>query len=290
MAGVFSIPLSGWHARDVASNVHDDAVRALESGHILFFPNLAFRADELKDLFAAPHVSGGSKNVSFDALNGRVSGVETSQSEVVVTVMRRYMESARALLSELIPQYAQALVTGRTSFRPVEIERRETSWRKDDTRLHVDSFPATPVQGQRILRVFSNVDPQGSPRRWRTGGAFDRVATRYAPRIPAPLPGSSALLQALKITRSRRTLYDHYMLRLHDAMKADAEYQRDSSHEPFEFPAGSSWIVYTDQVPHAALKGRCAFEQTFYLPVQAMSDASKSPLRTLERVLGRALV
>ena len=50
------------------------------------------------------------------------------------------------------------------------------TWRKDDTRLHVDSFPATPSGGRRILRVFSNVNPDGgrarggsatTSRRWR---------------------------------------------------------------------------------------------------------------------------
>jgi hypothetical protein len=49
-------------------------------------------------------------------------------------------------------------------------------------------------------------------------------------------------------------------------------------------------MVYTDQVPHAAMGGRFAFEQTFYLPVAGMRDPAHSPLRVLERLMGRELV
>jgi hypothetical protein len=40
---------------------------------------------------------------------------------------------------------------------------------------------------------------------------------------------------------------------------------------------------------HAALSGHCALEQTFHLPVDAMADPAKAPLRVLERLTGRAL-
>ena len=41
---------------------------------------------------------------------------------------------------------------------------RRTSWRKDDTRLHVDAFPTRPMRGRRIMRLFSNVHPGELPR------------------------------------------------------------------------------------------------------------------------------
>jgi hypothetical protein len=37
------------------------------------------------------------------------------------------------------------------------------------------------------------------------------------------------------------------------------------------------------------MAGQFCFEQTFYLPVAAMQDASRSPLRVLERLTGRSL-
>jgi hypothetical protein len=73
------------------------------------------------------------------------------------------------------------------------------------------------------------------------------------------------------------------MLHLHDAMKRDVDYQREAAKTRLEFPAGSTWAVFTDQVPHAALAGQFVFEQTFYLPVGAMHNEQFAPLRILER-------
>jgi hypothetical protein len=79
------------------------------------------------------------------------------------------------------------------------------------------------------------------------------------------------------------------MLQLHDRMKADPEYQAGAEQIAYDFPPGSTWIVFTDQVSHAAMAGQHLLEQTFYLPVTAMLDQTKSPLRILERLTGRAL-
>ena len=79
------------------------------------------------------------------------------------------------------------------------------------------------------------------------------------------------------------------MLALHDAAKLDEGYQRAGPRREIVFPARSSWIVFTDSVVHAAITGRHALEQTFYLPVDAMVDPSRSPLRTLESLTGQRL-
>jgi len=42
-------------------------------------------------------------------------------------------------------------------------------------------------------------------------------------------------------------------------------------------------------VPHAALAGRNALEQTFYLPVGAQRHPELAPLSVLERLTGRRL-
>jgi len=108
--------------------------------------------------------------------------------------------------------------------------------------------------------------------------------------VSKPLPGSAWLMKSVGITKGVRTPYDHVMLNIHDTMKSRDDYQRDAVQNEFHFPPGSTWIVYTDQVSHAAMGGQHLFEQTFYLPVHAMADEAKSPLRVLERTLRRALV
>jgi hypothetical protein len=189
----------------------------------------------------------------------------------------------------ILPAYGEALA-GRTSFRPVEIRGRKTSTRKDDTKLHIDAFPSLPVGGKRILRVFSNVNPKQQDRIWRIGEDFESVARRFAGSITTPFWGSGWIMKKIGITRGFRTLYDNAMLSIHDAMKMDGQYQQDVLQNELRFPAGSTWVVYTDQVSHAAMAGQHAFEQTFYLPVSAMADESKASLRILERLTGKALV
>lgn len=203
--------------------------------------------------------------------------------------MSRFSDQAAALVDRLFPDYRGKLRRARASFRPAEIAGRQTSWRKDDTRLHVDAFPASPVQGRRILRVFTNVNPERRPRVWRVGGEFEEVARRFSSSLKFPLPGSGAILQLLRVTKSRRTFYDALMLQLHDRMKEDADFQANSPQTTFEFPAGSTWVTFTDQVSHAAMAGQYQLEQTFYLPVTAMLDEARSPLRILERLKGRRL-
>jgi hypothetical protein len=80
------------------------------------------------------------------------------------------------------------------------------------------------------------------------------------------------------------------MLQLHDRMKADADFQADPERTAYEFPPNSTWIVFTDQVPHAATQGQFLLEQTFYLPVRSMRDPSRAPLCVLERLISRPLV
>jgi hypothetical protein len=97
------------------------------------------------------------------------------------------------------------------------------------------------------------------------------------------------MLRLFHVTKSTRTGYDHFMLQLHDAMKMDGDYQRQAEQVVHNFPAGSTWVCYTDQVSHAALAGQHQFEQTFRLPVPKMYDAATSPLRVLEGMAGRTL-
>jgi hypothetical protein len=138
--------------------------------------------------------------------------------------------------------------------------------------------------------VFTNVNPSGEGRHWRLGASFENVARSFANRIPRHSAALATLLSTVGATKSYRTAYDHTMLKMHDIMKADDIYQQDAEQAEFSFPAGSTWMVSTDKVSHAAMGGQHVFEQTFYLPVRAMSDPSKSPLRILERLAGRSLI
>jgi 3-deoxy-D-manno-oct-2-ulosonic acid (Kdo) hydroxylase len=257
---------------------------------VLFAPALHFELLEREQQFLSPAcLDGKSKNISFRPATGAVNGASAAiDCEAITAMLRRYYEKSSALMDALCPEYRGKLSPGFTSFRPAEIAGRMTSWRKDDTRLHVDAFPSRPLEGLRIMRVFSNVNPE-APRMWRVGEPFEAVAKTFLPKIATQFPGSAFVLHALRVTKTRRTAYDHLMLGIHDGMKADENYQRDCPQVSLAIPPGATWACFTDSVSHAAMSGQFAFEQTFYLPVEAMLDPSRSPLRVLERLTGKRL-
>jgi len=232
-----------------------------------------------------------SKNISFRPNTGAIQGASGSVDDRrdLLAMIRRYCETATVLIKALCPVYSERITAGFASFRPAELAGRATSWRKDDSRLHVDAFPSRPLQGLRILRVFTNVNPT-APRDWRVGEQFEQIAETFLPKIRPQIPGSGWILHKVGATKSVRTKYDHLMLGIHDGMKGDDRYQSQCRQSPVSFPPGSTWTCFTDQVAHAAMAGQFALEQTFYLPVDAMQDPSRSPLRILECLTGRRLV
>lgn len=285
---LYTLKTSAWKG-PFSAEEQKSAITALEAGEIIYFPHLSFVFNPAQSVLLSPEIlDKGSKNISFHPPTGKLKGIRTAvdlpdlRSEATA-LMAQFFQQSQDLLNILIPQYQNACVVGRTSYRPVEVAGRKTSLLQDDTRLHVDAFPATPNQGQRILRIFANVNPMGQPRLWHLGEPFEKVVAQFLPKLRKPIWGSRKILECLKITKSYRSLYDHYMLMLHNAMKKSDAYQQQLQKFEMPFPAGSTWIVMTDCVSHAALSGQFLLEQTFYLPVSAMADPEKSPLRVLAR-------
>jgi hypothetical protein len=269
-----------------------DATAWLEQGDVLHLADLAFGVEPAEHVVFTPAILGSSKNASYDPASRRLGGTTATgpEAEILRRFIHRFSESSASLVARLLPAYRDRLTRGRASFRPAEIAGRQTTWRKDDTRLHVDAFPATPSGGRRILRVFSNVNPEGKPRAWRVGDDFEAVAARFASQLRVPFPGAGHLLALVRVTKSPRSAYDALMLQLHDCMKGDDAFQRDSPQSRVDLEAGSTWLAFTDQVSHAASSGQYQLEQTFLLPVDAMQNPQRSPLRVLERLKERQLV
>jgi hypothetical protein len=264
---------------------------ALESGSVVSLTGLDFPMSEAESRLLDPRILAKAKNVSYNPATDAIGGTSCTgaEAEVLHQLLARYSRAARELVAKLFPSYRDRMRVKRTSLRPAEIAGRKSSWRKDDTRLHVDAFPSQPTHGSRILRVFCNVNPAGKPRVWRVGEPFEEVARRFLPGIGRPFPGSARVKRLLGLTKSVQSEYDFVMLKLHDAMKADDAYQAGVGQEPVLFRPGTTWICYADSVSHAALSGQHQFEQTIEIPLDAMKDATKSPLRILERMRRRAL-
>lgn len=265
--------------------------QALEAGKVLYFPGLAFRLEPQEAPLLTPALlAEGVRNISLDA-QGRLKGAagdEATQARVA-GMMARFAGQARALLKGLAPAYDAHLRPAPTSLRPTQVSTRRQSVRADDRRMHVDAFPTRPNYGERILRVFTNINPHGQPREWRIGEPFEDVARRFLPRARPYSPRQAQLLRSLRLTKSLRSEYDHMMLQLHDLMKADEDYQRDGPQLGFPFPPGSTWVCFSDQTVHAAMAGQYMLEQTLHLPVAHQYDPQASPLAILTRLAGRPL-
>ena len=264
----------------------------VESGRVLAFPHLAFVLDDSERRFLDPRWADvKAKNVSVRWPSGELRGAagDSAERAALRAMIVRFAEQSEAFALRLFPHYRGHLRRGNTSFRPTDVAGRVRSWRQDDTRLHVDAFPSNPMQGTRLLRVFTNVNPNGEPRRWRVGEPFEAHARRYLAGIGRPFPGSLWLMAATGITKRRRTEYDHLMLQLHDRAKADAGFQRTSPQAHVDFVPGTTWVCYSDQVLHGAMGGAHLMEQTLLLDVEHLRQPATSPLRTLERLLERRL-
>ncbi|MEO6748419.1 MAG: Kdo hydroxylase family protein [Casimicrobiaceae bacterium] len=289
MSGVTTIDIASWRPRVDARQTQAYA-QALEDGGVLALPGLAFLLVPAETRFLDPRWSDGrAKNINLDRGEIRGTCAEGTDRAALRDMVARFARDAGDLVGALFPRYAGYVQAARTSFRPQPASGRPVSWRKDDTRLHVDAFPSRPNHGERILRVFCNVNPDGVDRVWRIGEPFAAMAARFMPSIRRMRAGEAALLAALRVTKGRRSEYDHLMLGLHDATKADADYQRVSAQQEVRFAPGTTWICFSDQVMHAAMGGQYMFEQTIHLPLAALYMPGGAPLAILERLAGRRL-
>lgn len=282
------LPLSDWDGPFDAV-VKARALEALEAGAVLYFPNLAFRLKEEEKPFLDARVADGkAKNISLDHATGKMQASSLSGEPAIrlTAMIERFGSQAATLVHDLLPY--RHVERARTSYRPVQVKGRSYSKISDDRLLHIDAFPTRPMRGRRILRFFANVAPSSS-RNWHVGQPFEEFAKAFLPRVGPHLPGKSWLYGKLGVTRGKRSLYDELMLSLHDAGKLDSGFQKNSPHQAVSFPPGSCWLVYTDQVLHAALGGEFALEQTFHLDVEQMKDPARAPIRVLERLSGKSL-
>lgn len=288
MTEIVSLEVSSWHPV-LEPDTQRAAVEAIEGGGVLMLPRLAFPlgADELR--FLSPEWSDGrAKNISFEG--GTVKGARGTPEDLsaLERMIGRFAADAGALVAALFPRYAPYVTRARTSFRPQPAVGRPVSWRKDDARLHVDAFPSRPNHGERILRVFTNVNRE-QDRVWRVGENFAAMAQTLLPRVRPPLPGMPTILSMLGVTKGSRSEYDHLMLGLHDSAKADLDYQRRCEQRVVRFAPGTTWLCFSDQVMHAAVSGQHMLEQTIHVPTSALYHPERSPLAVLERLCGRPL-
>jgi hypothetical protein len=268
----------------------------LERGEVEYFPICPFAIPEHedRDFLLEQRLAGRvHKNISFDPATRTASGFareSSAQAERLRLLLAAFAENATNWLTGMLPRYAESWRRDRVSFRPEEEATRKLRMKARNDLLHVDAFPTRPTNGWRILRLFVNINPT-EPRVWATSDPFVRLLERFGAQVglpksahPAwPFEAKEKLLRLFHPRRPRRSVYDRFMLRFHDWLKANNQFQEQGPKRFWNFQPGSAWLVFTDTASHAVLRGRFALEHSYFVAPHAMVLPLESPEALLQR-------
>jgi hypothetical protein len=279
----------------------------LEAGDILYFPEtpVPILQEDLAFLLGQQQSDSSlHKNIAYKPNIDKLSGMDTKAGDAgaearLQSIMREYSKSVVAFLTGFLSPYHARWELDYASFRPQEEQGRDLPLRKRNDLLHTDAFPTRPTYGARILRFFNNIHPSRT-RDWVVGDPFATIVKQFVPAEIAPSPDSGLSRVAKGVGRAvglgaalpsvKRSPYDDFMMRFHNFLKENARFQTECAKYPWQFGAGSSWMVYTDTVPHAVLAGQYALEQTLLVKPEALVAPETSPLKVLEGIAGTTLV
>jgi 3-deoxy-D-manno-oct-2-ulosonic acid (Kdo) hydroxylase len=277
--------------------------RGLERGDILYFPaSPPLLPQEARALLVTQKQVNASyhKNISYRPVEDRLKGVDqedADQRAKVHAIMRDYSQRALAFMASFLKRYATNWKLDFASFRPIEESGRQAALHSRNDLLHFDSFPTRPSHGDRLLRIFTNIHPERE-RVWVTTDHFEALAGQFAERIGLNRkPGALGTCRDLTVRAAAklglpvvdRPPYDRFMLKFHHAMKEDSRFQATCRKDRWEFPSGSTWMVFTDSASHACLSGQYALEQTFIIARRSLACPEIAPIAILEKLAGYSL-
>ena len=237
----------------------------LEGGDILYFPQTPIRIPESDVQFLLGQQQTDSslhKNIAYKPNVDKLSGVDTKTANAAAVarlqgVMRQYSKSVTEFLTGFLAPYSADWQLDYASFRPQEEEGRDLPQRRRNDLLHTDAFPTRPTYGARILRFFNNIHPSRT-RDWIVSDPFAATVKQFAPQEIAPEVDSAIGRTAKSLGRAvglgaaipsiKRSPYDDFMMRFHNFLKENPNFQANCPKYAFNFPPGSSWMVYTVSV------------------------------------------
>jgi hypothetical protein len=267
----------------------------LERGEIVSMNPCPFtlpQGEDLALLLRQRVNSAVHKNISYNPASGTIAGYthqSPKQVERLRQLMREFSERACGWLALQLPRYACAWQPDRASLRTEEEATRKLRLTARNDLLHFDAFPSRPTRGQRILRLYVNINPTDD-RVWMTSDTFATVLEKYGTRagLPSHDPLSwmrrlgKGLLGIFQTNALGRTAYDEFMLRLHHFLKSNDDFQERSTRRIWHFKPGTAWMLFADGVSHAELRGQYALEHSFFVAPHTLVEPDQSPLCLLQ--------
>ena len=303
MIDVTDYSASGWTSGAQVSARSRWYCEQLERGEILHFKDSqSLVGDAARNaLLGVRSDQVAHKNVSYSPASAGLQGFRGKSTEAIRSALKVYSEVAIRFCADLLAPYADRWRIELCSFRPVEEYDRDLSPNSRNDLLHLDAFPGRPGNGARILRMFTNINPQ-RPRVWMTAdpmpvlkgdrefaamvrGSIDKAESR-------PARAAAHLIHLAKLAGVRlpdRSPYDRVMLSLHAQMKRSESFQAKCKKNRHEFEPGASWLVFTDTVPHAVVEGQYAVEQSFFVPRSALVAGDSAPVSIIESFSGHRM-
>lgn len=264
----------------------------LERGEVIYCPTCPFplpSGEEHAVLLQQRLAGRAHKNISFDPHTGKVSGFarqSADQAARLQALLAEFSRQATAWLASILPGYAQGWRLDRVSYRPEEEATRRLRLTARNDLLHLDAFPSRPTNGWRILRLFVNINPT-EPRVWVTSEPFAVLFTRFHREVGLPVASGIELFQRLlkwvQPARWQRSPYDAFMLRFHNYLKRNEQFQERGPKKLWKFPPGACWLAMTDTASHAVLRGRYALEHSYFVSPATLVLPAESPAAILER-------
>jgi hypothetical protein len=285
-------------------SLQDQAVQAgtgarLERGEIVYFPTCPFALfgrDDREFLLQQRFGGGLHKNISFDPANGRTSGYlahSRQQRRRLRGLLKGFSERATAWLAGLLPRYAARWRLDRVHYRP---EEEATRMLRDTARnelLHLDAFPTRPSRGDRILRLFVNLDDH-EPQSWVTSETVASLLARFGRQAGLPHQVEASwprrlrhgLIGLVQPHYRRRTIYDSFMLRFHHFLKSHQDFQERGLKKFHAFAPGSAWLLFSDGLAHGVLRGQHALDHSYFVAGDTLELPDLAPATLLERACG----
>ena len=76
------------------------------------------------------------------------------------------------------------------------------------------------------------------------------------------------------------------MLNFHDFLKGNEAFQEHAAKRFWVFVPGSAWLLFSDGLSHADLRGRFALDHSYFIAVHTLILPAAAPAALLEKACG----
>lgn len=279
----------------------------LERGELVYFPQCPFALPAQADLefLQAQRVDSRSRHIAWlpglmerdrHDSGGNAAGVTGAVARDPVSIQRLanilkdFSHRAQDWLSGNLPEYARSGLPESATLRTEEVATRRLPFELREDLLHLDCVQSAPATQGRTLKLFVNICP-AEARVWVTSDSLTRLLERFGNKAGLPIQGSlwwawqmgGGLLRWFDADERRRQAYDQFLKRFPAFLKANDRFQERGPKRFWHMAPGSAWLIMSDGLAHADLRGKLALGLTQYINSSSLICPELAPAALLHR-------